>query len=83
MPYDELETALNHSGELYKELDQKDAVIEKMKLAISALYYGAHWYPDRNVDAVKLWTDLRDAAGLEPGKTTEILGSPRGPLTAP
>jgi len=35
------------------------------------LYYSAHWTPDRPVDVVKLWTDVRDAAGFKPG------GSPK------
>jgi hypothetical protein len=48
--------------------------------AVSDLYYSAHWYPDREVDAEKLWTALRDEADFEPGKTSQILGPPRGPL---
>jgi hypothetical protein len=39
----------------------------RLREAAKALYYAAHWTPDRDVDAVKLWTDLRDAAGFEPG----------------
>ena len=35
--------------------------------AIRNLYYAAHWTPDRPVDVVKLWTDVRDAAGFKPG----------------
>jgi len=36
---------------------------------IKKLYYAAHWTPDRPVDAEKLWTDLRDAAGLPRGNS--------------
>jgi hypothetical protein len=39
--------------------------------AVRNLYYAAHWTPDRPVDVVKLWTDVRDAAGFKPG------GSPK------
>lgn len=35
--------------------------------AIHRLYYAAHWTPDRDVDARKLWEDVRDAAGFRPG----------------
>ena len=55
---------------------------ERLARSIRALYYAAHWYPDRVVDAEALWTELRDAAGIPPGKTIEILGKPRGPVFA-
>ena len=47
--------------------------------AVRNLYYAAHWTPDRECDAEALWTAVRDAAGIEPGKTGEILGPPRSP----
>jgi hypothetical protein len=49
--------------------------------AVEAVYYAAHWSPDRECDAAKLWTGLRDAVGLTPGKSTELLGEPRDVLT--
>lgn len=45
--------------------------------AVKALYYSAHWYPDRDVDADKLWRIVRDAAGLPEGKSSSVLGKPR------
>lgn len=62
---------------------QEDSWFQKyVDLAEAArdLYYAAHWYPDRECDAMQLWTTLRDAAGIEPGRTAEVLGSPRQPL---
>lgn len=41
--------------------------IAAVSKAAEALYLAAHWSPDRDVDAVKLWTELRDALGLLPG----------------
>jgi len=35
--------------------------------AVRNLYYAAHWTPDRPVDSIKLWEDLRDAFGFTPG----------------
>lgn len=43
--------------------------VQLMRFAITALYKAAHWTPDRPVDAVGLWTVLRDAAGLPPGQS--------------
>jgi hypothetical protein len=39
----------------------------KLRDAVRKLYYAAHWTPDRPVDAAKLWTDVRDAAGFPKG----------------
>lgn len=38
--------------------------------AVSALYYAGHWtsLTVLPADQVRLWTDLRDACCLEPGK---------------
>src|SRR5271167_4622512 len=44
---------------------------ETLRNAVRNLYYSAHWTPDRPVDVVKLWTDVRDAAGFKHG------GSPK------
>lgn len=40
---------------------------EKLIEAVRDLYYAAHWTPDRDVDAIALWTAVRDAAGFEAG----------------
>lgn len=40
--------------------------------AALALYEAAYWTPDRECDAVALWTNLRDALGLEPGTHTDV-----------
>jgi hypothetical protein len=53
----------------------KDKEIERLREAARDLYYAAHWTADREVDAVKLWTDLRDAAGFEPGHSPKALAS--------
>lgn len=45
--------------------------------AVEALYYAAYWHPDRPVDEAKLWTAVREAAGLIPGHSTQILGPDR------
>lgn len=41
---------------------------QRLLNAVRAVYYSAHWTPDRDVDAGALWTELRDAAGFEEGK---------------
>jgi len=43
--------------------------LERLQAAVEALYYSAHWSPDRDCDAEQLWTELRDAAGLTPGNS--------------
>jgi hypothetical protein len=52
----------------------------RMKDAITALYFAAHWMPDRECDAAKLWEAVRDAAGIAPGQTAERLGKPQIPV---
>ena len=44
-----------------------------LRNAVRALYYSAHWTPDRPVDVVKLWTDVRDAAGFPKGNSPKEL----------
>lgn len=53
------------------DLEELEIKYNKLVNAVKAIYYGAHWTPDRPVDEAKLWTDLRDAAGFEPGKAPE------------
>lgn len=49
----------------------------KLRAAVSRVYFAAHWYPDRECDAKALWTELRDAAEFTPGHSTAVLGSAR------
>ena len=55
-------------------LEQCKAEIERLRKAVSDVYYAAHWTPDRPCDAGRLWTDLRDAAGLKPGNAPKPKG---------
>jgi hypothetical protein len=41
--------------------------------AVKNLYYSAVWHADRPVDEAVLWTAVRDAAGLTPGRPKEIV----------
>lgn len=50
---------------------------DRIKVAVEALYFAAYWTPDRECEAQALWTELRDAAGIEPGQTGDKLGPPR------
>lgn len=50
---------------------------ERLIRAVKAVYFAAHWSPDRRViDATGLWTELRDASGIEPGSARRLLGLP-------
>jgi hypothetical protein len=40
-----------------------------LKDAVKNLYYSAVWHADRTVDEAALWTAVRDAAGLTPGRS--------------
>ena len=40
---------------------------ERLSQAVGDLYYAANWTPDRACPALELLTQVRDAAGLEPG----------------
>lgn len=71
-------------GELRAEIDRLRAELARtqealrgLREAVDAVYYAAHWTPDRKCDAARLWTKLRDAAGLTPGETAKRLGPPR------
>ena len=53
--------------------------VDYMRLdrAVKALYFAAYWHADRKVDEAALWTAVRDAASIEPGKTKKLLGPDR------
>jgi hypothetical protein len=50
---------------------------EALKKAVEELYFAAYWSPDRECDALGLWTAVRDAAKIAPGQTGARLGPPR------
>jgi hypothetical protein len=72
---DALRVGLTRARELLASTEAQVASLiqqrEALKRAAAALYYAAHWKPDRLVDEAKLWSDLRDAAGFEPGNAPE------------
>jgi hypothetical protein len=49
----------------------------ELRAAVKRLYYAAYWTPDRPCDEVKLWEDVREAAGFTPGETRKRLGATR------
>ena len=49
-----------------KSFEQK---YNELRDAVEKLYYAANWSADRPCDGVKLWTDVRDAAGFAPGNS--------------
>lgn len=51
--------------------------MSELRDAVEALYFAAHWSPDRPVDEKSLWERVRDAAGIKPGQTAERLGPRR------
>lgn len=55
--------------QIYKSRYEADPLLD----AVKAVYYAGKWScPDvKELDAVGLWTDLRDAAGFEPGGTSK------------
>jgi len=44
--------------------------------AVRELYYSAIWHADRPVNEQRLWTQVRDAAGFEPGNSPKTIASP-------
>jgi hypothetical protein len=48
--------------------------LEALRSAARDVYYAGHWSCDRDVDAVGLWTNLRDASDFEPGLSPKPLG---------
>lgn len=45
--------------------------------AVANLYFAGYWHCDRAVDEKKLWTTVRDAAGIKAGQTGRRLGPDR------
>lgn len=51
-----------------REMGPQPTEHERLREAVRAIYYAAHWIPDRDVpNADELWTEVRDAAGFTPG----------------
>ena len=47
---------------------------ERLRAAVEAIYFAAHWTPDRECEAAKLWGELRDDAGIPPNQTAIRVG---------
>ena len=63
---------------IQENLDLKKKMKE-IREAVKAVYYAAHWSPDREVkDEDTLWEKLRDACGFTPGESSKILGKKQG-----
>ena len=43
---------------------------ERLRDAVKNLYMAGRWSCDRPCDEAALWTEVRDAAGIEPGTAT-------------
>lgn len=74
-----LRISRNMMDTVWKRVQQQDAMIQRMMQdrkellrAVHEVYYAANWSADRPVDEVRLWTDLRDAAGFTPGGTAHL-----------
>lgn len=60
-------------GVQHSTLSGEEVSVVRLMRAAANLYFAAHWTPDRPCDADALWTELRDAAGLEPGHSPKPL----------
>ena len=49
--------------------------------AVRDLYYSAHWIPDRDVNAKRLWENVRDAAGFDRGNAPQPTTNTPNPPT--
>jgi len=47
--------------------------------AVRELYTAAHWTADRPVESVRLWANVRDAAGIAPGNSPTPIPAPPSP----
>lgn len=48
---------------------EEQAAMLRLVEAVRALYYAGVWKCDRPVDEIKLWTDVRNAAGFIEGRS--------------
>lgn len=56
-----------------KEIQRLSGEFGKAIMAVHAVYYAAHWSPDRLCNAEGLWTAVRDAFGFEPGNSPRAI----------
>lgn len=63
------------------ELAKAKAALETLVAKVANVYYAAAWSADREVDEATLWTELRDAAGFEPGNSPKPNDGTGGPPT--
>ena len=57
-----------------RKIERVQARYARLQAAVLALYEAAYWGPDRYVEnEAALWTELRDAAGIEIGTKTGFL----------
>jgi hypothetical protein len=59
---------------LQRQLENSEEKVLRMQQAIDNLYFAAWWSPDRACDAARLWDELRDAAEIDEGAKTYLLG---------
>lgn len=65
-----------HQKQLDRMQEHKERAQEKyarLQKAVRELYKAAYWHADRPCDAERLWTEVRDAAGITPGTGSAIL----------
>jgi len=60
--------------QLQRMLENEEEKVLRMQQAIDNLYFAAWWSPDRACDAARLWDELRDAAEIDEGAKTYLLG---------
>jgi hypothetical protein len=75
-------TAREQHAEALDWLEDTRRRLSKLTEAVRALYFAAHWHPDREVDERALWTAVRDAAGFTPGASSAHLGPDRSAPSA-
>jgi len=59
---------------LQRQLENSEEKVLRMQQAIDNLYFAAWWSPDRACDAARLWDELREAAEIDEGAKTYLLG---------
>ena len=56
-------------GDLLNAYEDMQVKYDHLCEVAAALYMAGYWTCDRPVDSMKLWQDLRDAAGIPPGNS--------------
>lgn len=61
--------------QLLRQLEASEQKLTHLQWAVDQVYFSAHWSPDRPVpNENELWETLRDAAEIEPGMSTRLVG---------